>query len=542
MKKALIFILTVYIFLFVSGSLFAVGEKTISIGGSAAWRIAETRTGITETRAVRPNPVLMLSAAADISAAGYQTVYGVLGNYSRLSQTALDMSVSFDESEPGLFRDAAGNYRVSAASGTASLDRTYAREGIGAVLFESSPVSIAPNSRSALFAPGNSIGDFTIEFWVYPLHMENGERILSWTAYHLGSSGNSVQRVSCFSSRNRFTWSFDNFFAVGNGLSYKSIELSGNTPIIPGTWSHHLVRFDAVTGMVEYLVDGRAESIVYATPTGRESSEVYTPVIGSSGAFLLGERFSGLMDELRIYSAFVHRQSVQKYPVSGGRMETAAIDLGDNLSSVIRIDAAGGSTSIRGASVYNEFRENGRFRFSDDSEMNFFIRTSDNPYLLNSSRWAVFTPGLPITGITGRYVQIAVDFYPSADGESSPYLDELRIVYLPGEPPLPPRNLTAVAGDGTVSLHWRHSPGISVTGYLVYYSAVRGELFGNDAAQGPSPIDAGLANNILISGLKNGTLYYFKVAAYNNKTGELNYHAGEFSSEATARPLTGLAQ
>ena len=537
MKKALIFILSVYIFLSVSGSLFAIGEKTITIGAGASWSAAETRTGIMETRALRPNPVLMLSSAAGISTAGYSAAYGVLGSYSRLSESALDMSVSFDEREPFLFRDITGNYRVSAADGTASLDRTYARAGSGAVLFESSPVSIVPNSANALFAPGNNIGDFTIEFWLYPLHMENGERVFSWMAYQLHNSGNLIQRINCFSSRNRFTWSFNNFFAAGNGLTYKNIEFSGTTPIIPGTWSHHLIRFDAVTGMIEYLVNGASEVILYTTSTGRENSEVYTPVIGSSGLFLLGERFSGLMDELKIYGAFAHRASVQKYPAAGGRIETSAVDLGDKSSAVIRIDASGGRT---GSSVNNEFRENGRFRFSDDSEMNFFIRSNDNPYLLNTSRWLAFTPGSAISGITGRYVQIAVDFYPSADGESSPYLDELRIVYKPGELPLPPRNLTAVAGDGAVSLYWRQSPTENITGYLVYYSSVRGEYFGNDAALGPSPIDAGMTNSILINGLKNGALYYFTVAAYDIKTGDINYHAGEFSSEVTARPLMGL--
>jgi len=497
---------------------------------------AETRTGITESKAVRPYPVLMLSTAA--SAAGYSSAYGILGSFSRLPESALEMSVSFDEGYAGLFRDITGNYRVTASGDTAVLDRSYARAGAGAVHFGSSPVSIVPNSRGALLAPGNNIGDFTIEFWLYPLHMENGERIFSWTAY----SGSSTQRVNCYSSRNRFTWSFNNFFTAGNGLAYKNIEFSGTTPIIPGKWSHHLIRFDAVTGMIEYLVDGYSEAIAYATATGRENSEVYTPVAGNSGVLLLGERFSGLMDEFKMYSAFAHRSSVQKYPSTGGRIETAAIDLGNNSSSVIRIDAAGGRTGVSASAVYNEFRENGRFRFSDDSEMNFFIRSGNNPYLLNSSRWLVFTPGELISGITGRYVQIAVDFYPSADGESSPYLDELRVVYKPGEPPLPPRNLTAVAKDGAVSLFWRHSPAENIAGYLVYYSSIRGEYFGRDAALGSSPIDAGLTNNIQINGLTNGTLYYFTVAAYDFKTGDINYHVGEFSSEVTARPLTGLAQ
>nr|AGS54412.1 fibronectin type III domain protein [uncultured bacterium contig00180] len=140
----------------------------------------------------------------------------------------------------------------------------------------------------------------------------------------------------------------------------------------------------------------------------------------------------------------------------------------------------------------------------------------------------------------GRYVQIAVDFYPSADGETSPYLDQLRVVYMPGEPPMPPRNLTATAADGGVLLRWRNSPSTNTAGYLVYYSSVRGELFGNDSNLGVSPVDAGNRGSLFISGLKNGTLYYFRVASYDYITGTTEYYTGEFSAEVMARPLAGL--
>jgi hypothetical protein len=549
MKKELIFIHIVYIFLFVSGSVFGIGERTILLGGEATWRAAENRAGVVEVRSVRPYPVLVLSSAAGASTSGYSAASGVLGNFAAMTESSLDMSVSFDERETGLFRDSAGHYRVSAMPDVEAVDRRYARAGAGAALFgnagtsagsNSSPVLIEPQSRNALFAPANRIRDFTIEFWLHPLNMENGEQILSWASTIPGNRNHSTQRIQCFASRNRLQWSFENFFASTNGSSYINIEFSANTPVVPRTWSHHLVRFDAATGMIEYLADSNSETIVYATRTGRESSEVYTPVTGVNGAFLLGERFMGLIDEFKIHNVCAGRSSIQRYHPAGGRAETRAIDLGENNSGVVRIDVSGGRTAIRGTSINNEFRQNGRFRFSDSSEMNFFIRASENPYLLNNSSWVSFTPGEEIPDIQGRYVQIAVDFYPSADGETSPYLDELRIIYQPGEAPLPPRNLTAVASDGGVLLRWRHSPSSNTEGYLVYYSAVRGELFGNGASLGPSPVDVGKTGSIFIDGLVNGTLYYFRVAAYAHVTGAVAVNVGEFSAEVTSRPLTGL--
>jgi len=533
MKKVQVFIGTVYIFLFVYGSVFAVGEKTISLGGDASWSSAQSRTGITEVKQLRPNPVLILSSAPP---------------HSEIS--TFDLYVSFDENETGLFKDSAGNYRLTVPSDIGTASRSSARAGMGAAVFGRSSMKsstgalvIQPDKRNALFAPGSKPRDFTIEFWMYPLNMENGEQVLSWLAAVSVNGKTAVQRIDCSISKNKLHWTFNNFFMSVNNSGFLNMDFTGTSHIVPKTWSHHLVRFDAHTGLLEYLVDGGSEAIVYATSSGRESSEVFTPNIGSGGSFSLGERYSGLIDELKIHKEYRELKTIQKYASSGGRVETRPIDLGDVSSGVTKVNVSGGRTGISNNSITNDYSENGRFRFADDSQMNFFIRASENPYQLNNCKWVSFTPGADINGISGRYVQIAVDFYPSFDGESSPYLDEINIVFKPGVPPLPPRNLAAVASDGGVTLFWRHSPNANLedpghTGYLVYYSAVRGELFGEGAAFGASPVDVGINNKVYIDGLSNGTLYYFKVAAYDLRSG---YNIGVFSAEVTARPLAGLA-
>ncbi|MDR2596704.1 MAG: fibronectin type III domain-containing protein [Treponema sp.] len=538
------FIYTVYIFLFVLDSVFGIGESTVVLGGESTWKTAEYRNGITEVSSVRPHPVLALSSAAGKTVSGYTAASGVMGNFIPLTEHALDLSILFDESNTGFYKDKTGNYLVSVSPEVEAVDHRYARTGAGAALFNGTgSVTVEPQSRNALFASGSRIRDFTIEFWLFPLNMENGEQIFSWVGTRLINGNYVIQRIRCTFNKNRLQWSFENFFTSADGVSFVNTEFSGNTPVVPKAWSHHLVRFDATTGMLEYLSNETSEAIVYSTVAGREKGDVYTPVAGNNGVIRIGERFMGIIDEFKIHSVCAGRSPVQKYIPSGGRAETRAIDLGTNNSGVIRIDAAGGRVSVKGSAsggFNSEFRENGRFRFSDMSEMNFFIRSNQNPYLLNTSPWISFTPGTNISGISGRYVQIAVDFYPSANGETSPYLSELRIIYKPGEPPLPPGNLTATAVDGGVLLHWKRSPDSNTTGYLIYYSSVRGELFGNDSLLGASPIDAGNKNSLFIDGLKNGTLYYFRVAAYDYISGTINHNVGEFSREVTARPLAGL--
>ncbi|MDR2900608.1 MAG: fibronectin type III domain-containing protein, partial [Treponema sp.] len=94
--------------------------------------------------------------------------------------------------------------------------------------------------------------------------------------------------------------------------------------------------------------------------------------------------------------------------------------------------------------------------------------------------------------------------------------------------------IRAVARDGAVDLSWKDSSDADLGGYLVYYGTSSTAYFGKSAILGVSPIDVGISTSVHIDGLKNGTLYYFAVAAYDKAD---QPHIGEFSKEAAARPL-----
>jgi hypothetical protein len=566
MKSKIYLMVILYLLFPLSGSLFCIGEKTVRLGGDDIWKSADYRAGITEASLVRSGPVLILSSGGEprpsVSAAGTaQGNYAVPSGSQQRRPQSLDLSLSFDEGRHERFRDSSGNYQVYTSPSLTAVDRRYARAGSGAVLFSGldtsrkdySPLTIKAQGRSALFSANNRIRDFSLEFWLHPQNLENGEQILLWISSlpvqstrgtRAATTDHTFQRIFCVASKNRLQWSFLGFFLSPDARQSLDLIITGQSAIVPKTWSHHLIRFDSVTGMIEYAVNGKIEAIDYATSTRREGGEVYTPVAGEGGEFVLGGDFSGMMDEFRIYGSLAPVPAMQKYPLRGGRIETSAIDLGDGSNSVLKVEASGGRTLIQNARAGSEYRQNGRFLFSDDSEMQFFIRGSNNPYRWDSA-WQTVTPGSDIEGsVSGRYVQLAVDFYPSADGEASPYLEELRVTYLPDEPPLPPARLTAVAMDGAVQLQWKSSPDSNTMGYLVYYGSSGGDYFGEDSALGVSPVDVGRRNAVIIEGLKNGTLYYFRVAAYSHKDPDNiavsriePRHIGEFSGEVRARPL-----
>ena len=576
-------------------------EKVLSLGAAAGWNAADKRSQVDEISALRPYPVLALSPAwtgssgeaagaalqADSAArpASHDEVLALYGAYRNFpaNESALDLSLSFDGQNPGRFHDGENRYSVEVSQAVESAGERWARYGTGAALFSgvrsrggADPVTIRPQSRDALFRSGRNMRDFSIEFWLYPNNLENGEQILAWTADWDGAgpgvSGKAgtaaAQRIYCEAVRNRIRWTFRNFFAAPDAVpgmdspagtpQTLSISLESRQVLVPRTWTHHIVRYSADTGLLEYLVNGQIENVAYTTASGRDSSSVYTPYAGRDGLFVLGGRFSGLIDEFRVYRRSISapgrtaldtagRVSLElpdlaKFPRNGGRIETRALDLGDPGSAVLRLEVSGGrwtapSTGLKAAK--NSYAGKGNFNFPDNSAVQFFIKAGEEPYLFEGVPWIPVSPGAELSGrLYGRYIQFAAVLYPRGDRETTPYLEEVRIVYENNEAPWPPSLVTARALDGAVELNWRQSPDSDTSGYLVYYGTASGVYYGEGAVLGESPIDAGKRINLRIDGLKNGTLYFFAVAAYDGKGPQIaELHPGKFSREVTARPL-----
>ncbi len=451
---------------------------------------------------------------------------------------SVDLLLHFDDISDS---DATGNWAASAGPAF-SIDRATARLGEGAGDFRGpdSAMTLSPKP-SSLFGGNSRFRDFSIEFWLYPANADNGEVILLWRSLRRLPSGVLGQQVSCVISGGRLSWSFSGFFArpgaAKDSDADSRVELRARSPLIPRAWSHHLVRFDGDTGLVEYLVDGRPEATAYATATGREGGTVFEPAIGAAAPLEFCPEYSGLADELRISRGFVDEPSLRPFGPDSAAVVSPVADFGYGHSRLVAVDA--------------EYRTPGM------ASVEFAYRIADSwaGWSGDTPPWIPLRPGEALPdSVRGRYVQVKAELYPDGSGLASPSLSSITLRFEADPPPPPPARLVAYPKDGAVELHWTKVPAADLAGYLVYYGDRPGEYFGMGADQGPSPIDAGDTTTLRVTGIPDGRLLYFVVAAYDSapdpdaglpraEAGDgvaakdrAEARSGEFSPEAAARP------
>ncbi|MFP4375632.1 MAG: LamG-like jellyroll fold domain-containing protein [Spirochaetales bacterium] len=413
--------------------------------------------------------------------------------------------------------DAAGNFRVIAPA--AELSSAVAQTGRQAILMDrpEDEIVLEPRGGSA-FVPGMEWGSFTIEFWLYPVRLSDGETLLSWQAQSRTLDEFETQAIRVYAEAGRLQASFENFFVRPDGGGV-SVALSSDRLLIPRRWSHHAIRFDEQTGLLEYLVNGRPEDITYVSETGRQDGSVFFPRIAALGArrLTLGGGVVAALDEFRIVRSFVEDLAQPKYPRNGGALITEYVDMGSSGSQLLSIDAEYDAPGL--------------------SDLFFYYRVSDvqrtASELAFGGDWIPVEAGEQLAARPGRFVQLRVEFYPDTRSNQTPRLSSLSVSYQPDPAPLPPTALRATPMDGSVLLEWSRVLDEDLAGYWVYYGTESGMYFGTGSASGESPIDVGLVTSFIVDGLENGELYFFAVSAYDQSQRALT---AELSSEAAARP------
>lgn len=497
-----------------SGILFAVlglvvgnlSAKEMSLGGKNGW----------------PQLEVMENVTTGIGRFGYECVE--LKTNTSEPEFDTDLILNFEDEKNPVF---SGNYIIEKNE----LQRVSGTEtGKWAGLSRDQNGISLKGLPGTFFGTEGLCGSFSIDFWLNPAVTENGEVIFQWHSSRTVDRHIIYQMITAVFEGGHLKWNlsniFDSFYPGNQNLSLKG---SGN--IIPGTWSHHVISYDAETGLLEYLMNGYVEDMKYITESGHEDGDVSLVLLGVPASFDICPQYTGKIDDFRIkksayslpaYQNAENAGSIEhmKYIRSGGYFRTRPI-------------------MVSAGSVLNSIDV--EMNVPSQTDVTFYVRSGDNRYNWTETypEWKVIEPGQELEGVSGLFFQIAADLFPDGNGDRTPSVTTIKMNYTELPLPLPPFSVQAIAGDGSVTLKWNYSVDETAGGYYIYYGNRSGEYLGRVAVEGASPINVGNTTTFTLTGLENGTIYYFAVATWSR----INENViGELSREVFARPKKGTSR
>ena len=423
-----------------------------------------------------------------------------------------DLLVHFNDR----LRDEAERYRI--AEKKQLVQRGFSALGGGSAVFRGDSPVVLQATSEAMLAPGKGWRDFTIEFWLYPSRVEDGETVLEWQGGRTSSGTFESQDIRASFQGSRLVWTFQNLFAPSPATPAVTVTVRGDSLLIPKQWHHHLIRYRASSGLLEYLVDGKTEGLTHATPSGTEDSHPYGAVIGprTKGELVLGGHYNGAIDELRLTRAWVENPQHDQYLADFATKGTAISRIFDLKFPDSTVDSVKVRASTEGNTALTwSFRmaETIRYQWTFSGET---TRSLTTPAAEEDS-WIRFQPGQDLSRMaSGRYLQFRIDLLPSGTGSETPRINSIVVSTRPDPPPPAPVGLEIIPGDGQVTVRWKPVLQGSVQGYLVFFGPRPGQTQGTVSGQGTSPLDVGKVTETVLSGLLNDQIYYVSVAAYRS--------------------------
>jgi len=405
-----------------------VWAETARFGGKEGWQGVRTQ-GIRTTTAWRGADALAISSI-------HRNPYTDSQSEHNLNAIDIFLLAGYEDIE-----NLSGLYRIE---GEYEISRQVSARGETSIRFEPSGIKLFPTPK-AMWTAGRDWGDFTLEFWLNPTNLNDGELLFLWkgrTAY------GEPQYLRARVENRRIIWDFENFFRHGADRSL--IMQLRSTPLVPEEWRHHRIRYKsddsspgpsgASPGLLEYLVDNIPADSIHTTPTGTESPEVFTPKIGSLSRepLLLAPDFNGYIDEVHLSSVFntnpVPKNFSNSNSISFGIGYTDVIDsgyLGSEITAFRAYYDAPGSSQIRfflqAMSNRDETQHVGFPNPYNPDWVEIKLSTEeDNP--LSSGNWRSWEAEHTISG---RFFVVGYILEPDIDADTSPVLSALEIEYEP---------------------------------------------------------------------------------------------------------------
>lgn len=481
-------------------SFFHLSAESYTFGGKKGWSDVTVRNGITTGK----------------GRFGYESLE-LDTNQSKV-QDSTDLLIDFEDS---VFYDKSGNYEIVKNH---AFKTTKSVRGKGAALCRNRGGIVLRGNEQSFFGNESPVGSFLIDFWICPATVDNGEVILNWRSSRILGGQIVYQVINLSFYQNKVMLVFSNIFD-GYTENNGEIDLTTIKSLIPNKWTHHVIKFIEETGSLEYRLDGELECLKYVTDNGHETGTVFPAVMGNAADFELCPSYTGLIDDFMILRTYAdvldeldanseNSMFYEHYVVSGGRFESQPIMF------------------KQGTTINKLFAETDN---PPQTDVHFYVRGGENYFNWTKDypEWIQVNPDAEIENLTGMYFQVAAELFPDGAGKNTPSVTSITLDYSVLPEPLPPVKIRAEKGDGSVTLTWSYSIEDTAGGYYIYYGNRPGEYLGRVAAEGHSPIDAGNVTSFTLTGLTNGTIYYFAVAAYSKIDSRI---VGPLSKEVYARP------
>ncbi|MBI3396827.1 MAG: LamG domain-containing protein, partial [Spirochaetia bacterium] len=202
--------------------------------------------------------------------------------------------LDFEEENPAFLRDSAGNYRLQSTEYIFSRD---AKMGRGSAVFQHPNHVVLVASPDELWPGTKPLADFTIEGWVKPAHFRPDSTIIR----KVGLLEGKKRGFELMLDGPYLTAVFWDLFTDADEMRH-TVRLRGTTPIPIGKWTHVALAYQARSGKIVLIRDGREEDVKIASSRSNLWHAAFSE--RDRSPIEIGRQFFGALDDIRIVRGF----------------------------------------------------------------------------------------------------------------------------------------------------------------------------------------------------------------------------------------------
>ncbi len=414
------------------------------------------------------------------------------------------------------------NYRVLYSSFVLNKIEKFSGVSSGKFAFRDSCIKLLPLETS-IFYPGNELGSFSIDFWLYPYKNYDKQYVIYYACEDIDSVEPKKYGFSISVENGKLFYRFENFFYDTSKIqSVEKVEISEDQPLNLYRWEHHGIAFSSKDGKLALYRNGVEEKVSWITKENSKGKAIFYPYVHNnlSSPIIIGKNSFFSLDNLRFTKEFFTNYEMFPLNRREAYLITKVFKISDNFFSIKEIKLSSKLDAYSFIKI--GYRISSEVFSPDDENIPWIYVNLEN-----------FNPLEDLS--SGKYIQFKIIVYPEVANEDVK-IYSLTLKYSIDEAPYTPYIVKTIAGDEEVEIHWVPSPEDDIEGYEIYYGNESKNYICNDGKEGSSPIfvkkkTEGLELHKAKLSLKNEKPYFIAIRAVDKKG-----HKSKYSKEVYVRP------